>query len=98
MGMPVPGCLRVDEVTQDLPDKLTNAWDGADIFSEPPSEVGRWALFCSEKVFELARAERWTNCGFQPLHYFAPFHKCYLEHEAVLPLSELMERYTRQLR
>jgi pullulanase/glycogen debranching enzyme len=45
----------------------------------------------------LARAEKWTNWGFQPLHYFAPFHQRYLDHESALPLAELIERYTLQL-
>jgi len=98
IGMRVPSCIRANEVAEDLADKLTSAWDGSDVFREPPSKVGIWALFCSEKVFELARAEKWTNWGFQPLHYFAPFHKRYLKHGSALALPELVKQYASQLR
>jgi hypothetical protein len=98
IGMPVPTCILANEVSSDLEEKLAGTWDGSDVFAEPPSELGRWALFCSERVFDLARGERWTNCGFQPLHYFAPFHKLYFEYESALPVAELVERYTSQLK
>lgn len=97
IGMYVPTCLKAKDVAPDLSAKLVAAWDRSDIFCEPSSELGRWALYCSEKVFDLARGERWTNCGFQPLQYFAPFHKAYLEYESAVSLSELVERYTRCL-
>jgi len=98
IDMPVPSCINADDVAPDLADTLTSKWDQTDLFLDPPSPVGRWALFCSEKVYELAQAEKWTNCGFQPLHYFAPYHKRYLKHESEAPLSTLVKRYTRQLK
>ncbi len=98
IGTDVPGCVRASEVPADLEKKLTAAWDGTDIFTEPPSEMGKWALFCSERVFRLAQSEKWTNSGFQPLHLFAPFHKRYMRHELELPLAELAERYTANLK
>ena len=98
IGVDVPTCLRASEVEPDLADKLASAWDGSDVFIDPREAWGRWALFCAERVFELARAEKWTNFGFQPLHYFAPFHKAYLKHESPLPLPSLVERYVDQLK
>jgi hypothetical protein len=97
IGVTVPGYTERNEVEPDLAGKLAKAWDGPDVFGEPPSELGRWALFCSEKVFELARTQRWTNCGFQPLHYFAPFHRRYLHYKSGLPLPALIDRYVTEL-
>lgn len=98
IGVDVPTCLRAGEAEADLANKLKSAWDGSDVFIHPREAAGRWALFCGERVFELARAEKWTNFGFQPLHYFARFHKTYLKHESSLPLPLLVERYVDQLK
>jgi hypothetical protein len=98
ISMHVPGWVSTKQVPADLEHQLAAAWDGTDLFIEPPSEVGQWALFCTERVFNLARSAKWTNCGFQPLQYFAPFQKRYLAHESTSSVDGLVERYIAKLK
>jgi hypothetical protein len=52
-----------------LPIRIANSatWNGDDIFSWSNWDVTHLTMLCTEKVFELAKEEKWTNVRFDPV-------------------------------